>query len=159
MIWNDGFGRHEKELSDKVRAALFLFCGGYALGGDWHCLRMAIGRVFLQFVRTARAAASPRGGPLSVRKCSRRGLRRLLPDSKLRHATERKRGLASRTGGCRLGFQSFFVLTNKKCGMAWWFSMCRTLFADGGVNATAVRRGGAAANCAAQRTAGVTPVL
>ena len=35
----------------------------------------------------------------------------------IRHATERERGLASQTGGCRKRFHSFFVLTNKKCGM------------------------------------------
>ena len=28
-----------------------------------------------------------------------------------------RRGLASQTGGCRKRFHSFFVLTNKKCGM------------------------------------------
>ena len=35
----------------------------------------------------------------------------------VRHATERKRGLASQTGGCRKRFHSFFFLAKEKCGM------------------------------------------
>ena len=43
----------------------------------------------------------------------------------VRHATERERGLASQTGGCRKRFHSFFFLEKEKCGMTQIvFGMC-----------------------------------